>query len=157
VSETVYIETSILGYLTARPSRDIVVAANIEVTKEWWNTRRGDFQLYSSQAVVKEISQGDVVIASQRLEIPANLSLLDLNQAVLDLAEQFLERSNLPAKADIDAVHIAVATVHGMDYLLTWNCKHIANAQIQGKLAEISLDFGYELPILCTPYELLGG
>jgi predicted nucleic acid-binding protein len=157
VSETVYIETSILGYLTARPSRDIVVAANIEVTKEWWNTRRGDFQLYSSQAVVKEISQGDVVIASQRLEIPANLSLLDLNQAVLDLAEQFLERSNLPAKADIDAVHIATATVHGMDYLLTWNCKHIANAQIQGKLAEISLDFGYELPILCTPYELLGG
>ncbi|MFM8297472.1 MAG: type II toxin-antitoxin system VapC family toxin [Microcystis aeruginosa] len=157
MSETVYIETSILGYLTARPSRDIVVAANIEVTREWWNTRRGDFQLYSSQAVVKETSQGDVVIASQRLEILANLSLLDLNQAVLDLAEQFLERSNLPAKADIDAVHIAVATVHGMDYLLTWNCKHIANAQIQGKLAEISLDFGYELPILCTPYELLGG
>jgi len=157
VSETVYIETSILGYLTARPSRDIVVAANIEVTKEWWNTRRGDFQLYSSQAVVKETSQGDVVIASQRLEILANLSLLDLNQAVLDLAEQFLERSNLPAKADIDAVHIAAATVHGMDYLLTWNCKHIANAQIQGKLAEISLDFAYELPILCTPYELLGG
>jgi hypothetical protein len=157
VSETVYIETSILGYLTARPSRDIVVAANIEVTKEWWNIRRGDFQLYSSQAVVKETSQGDVVIASQRLEILANLSLLDLNQAVLDLAEQFLERSNLPAKADIDAVHIAPATVHGMDYLLTWNCKHIANAQIQGKLAEISLDFGYELPILCTPYELLGG
>ncbi len=103
------------------------------------------------------LPQGDVVIASQRLEIPANLSLLDLNQAVLDLAEQFLERSNLPAKADIDAVHIAPATVHGMDYLLTWNCKHIANAQIQGKLAEISLDFGYELPILCTPYELLGG
>ena len=133
------------------------MAANIEVTKEWWNTRRGDFQLYSSQAVVKETSQGDVVIASQRLEILANLSLLDLNQAVLDLAEQFLERSNLPAKADIDAVHIATATVHGMDYLLTWNCKHIANAQIQGKLAEISLDFGYELPILCTPYELLGG
>jgi len=157
VSETVYIETSILGYLTARPSRDIVVAANIEVTKEWWNIRRGDFQLYSSQAVVKETSQGDVVIASQRLEILANLSLLDLNQAVLDLAEQFLERSNLPAKADIDAVHIATATVHGMDYLLTWNCKHIANAQIQGKLTEISLDFGYELPILCTPYELLGG
>jgi len=103
------------------------------------------------------LPQGDVVIASQRLEILANLSLLDLNQAVLDLAEQFLERSNLPAKADIDAVHIASATVHGMDYLLTWNCKHIANAQIQGKLAEISLDFGYELPILCTPYELLGG
>ncbi|WP_373528939.1 type II toxin-antitoxin system VapC family toxin [Nostoc sp.] len=157
MSETVYIETSILGYLTARSSRDIVVSANIQITREWWDTRRSDFQLYSSQAVVKETSQGDAAIASQRLEILRNFSLLDLNQSVLDLAEQFLGRSNLPAKADVDAVHIATATVHGMDYLLTWNCKHIANAQIQGKLAEISLDFGYELPILCTPYELLGG
>ncbi|MEY2911275.1 MAG: type II toxin-antitoxin system VapC family toxin [Dolichospermum sp.] len=157
MSETVYIETSILGYLTARPSRDIIVAANIEITREWWNTRRSDFQLYSSQAVLKETTQGDAKIASQRLEIFSNLSLLNLNQSVLDLAEQFLGRSNLPAKADIDAVHIAVATVHGMDYLLTWNCKDIANAQIQRKLAEISIDFGYELPILCTPYELLGG
>jgi hypothetical protein len=157
MSETVYIETSILGYLTARPSRDLVVAANIEITREWWDTRRNDFQLYSSQAVIKETSQGDAAISSQRLEIVRNLALLDLNQSVLDLAEQFLGRSNLPAKADVDAVHIAAATVHGMDYLLTWNCKHIANAQIQRKLAEISLDFGYELPILCTPYELLGG
>lgn len=157
MSETVYVETSILGYLTARPSRDIVVAANIEITREWWDTRRSDFQLYSSQAVVKETSQGDAQIASKRLEIICDLALLDLNQPVLDLAEQFLERSSLPAKADVDAVHIAVATVHSMDYLLTWNCKHIANAQIQRKLAEISLDFGYELPILCTPYELLGG
>jgi hypothetical protein len=156
MSETVYIETSILGYLTARPSRDIVVAANIEVTREWWETRRSAFQLYSSQAVVKETSQGDTEIASQRLEIIRNLALLDLNQSVLNLAEQFLERSSLPSKADVDAVHIAAATVHGMDYLLTWNCKHIANAQIQRKLAEISLNLGYELPILCTPYELLG-
>ncbi|MBR8829800.1 MAG: hypothetical protein N5P05_001245 [Chroococcopsis gigantea SAG 12.99] len=142
MSERVYIETSILGYLTARPSRDIITAANIEITREWWNTRRGDFQLYSSQAVVKETAQGDAEIASQRLEILAHISLLDLNQSVLDLAEQFLGRGNLPAKADVDAVHIAVATVHGMDYLLTWNCKHIANAQIQGKLAQISIDFG---------------
>jgi hypothetical protein len=131
MSETVYIETSILGYLTARPSRDIVVAANIEITREWWDTRRNDFQLYASQAVVKETSQGDVVIAFQRLEILRGFSLLELNQSVLDLAEQFLERSDLPAKANIDAVHIAAATVHGMDYLLTWNCKYIANAQIQ--------------------------
>ncbi len=155
--ETVYIETSILGYLTARPSRDLVVAANIEITREWWETRRSAFQLYSSQAVVKETSQGDAAIASQRLEILCNLPLLDLNQSVLDLAEQFLGRSSLPGKADVDAVHIAAATFHGMDYLLTWNCKHIANAQIQRKLADISFDFGYELPILCTPYELLGG
>jgi hypothetical protein len=157
MTESVYIETSILGYLTARPSRDIVVAANIALTREWWDSRRNDFQLYFSQAVVKETSQGDAAIASQRLEIIRSFSQLELNESVLNLAEQFLEHSNLPAKADVDAVHIAAATVHGMDYLLTWNCKHIANAQIQRKLAIISLDFGYELPILCTPYELLGG
>ncbi|WP_159791017.1 type II toxin-antitoxin system VapC family toxin [Sodalinema gerasimenkoae] len=156
MSETIYIETSILGYLTARPSRDLVVAANIQITREWWDTRRHSFQLYTSQAVVEETSQGDADMAAQRLEIIRDFILLDLDQSVLNLAEQFLERSSLPAKADIDAIHIAAATIHNMDYLLTWNCKHIANAQIQRKLAEISLDFGYELPILCTPYELLG-
>ncbi len=156
ISETIYIETSILGYLTARPSRDLVVAANIQITREWWDTRRHSFQLYTSQAVVEETSQGDADMAAQRLEIIRDFILLDLDQSVLNLAEQFLERSSLPAKADIDAIHIAAATIHNMDYLLTWNCKHIANAQIQRKLAEISLDFGYELPILCTPYELLG-
>jgi hypothetical protein len=98
MSETVYIETSILGYLTARPSRDLVVAANIEITREWWDTRRSNFQLYTSQAVVKETSQGDAQIATERLEIIRDFELLELNQSVLDLAEQFLERSSLPAK-----------------------------------------------------------
>jgi predicted nucleic acid-binding protein len=157
MSETVYIETSILGYLTARPSRNLVLMANASITREWWDKRRGDFDLYTSQAVVKEVSQGDAEIATQRLELLREFSFLELNSAVIDLAEQFLQRSNLPAKADVDAVHIAAATIHGMGYLLTWNCKHIANAQIQVKLAEISFDFGYELPILCTPYELLEG
>lgn len=156
MSETVYIETSILGYLTARPSRNLVVAANVQVTREWWETSRKNFQLYTSQAVIKEVSQGDAEMAAQRLEILRGFSLLELNQSILDLAEQFLQKSNLPAKADVDAVHIAAATIHGMDYLLTWNCKHIANAQNLGKLAKISLDFGYVLPVLCTPYELLG-
>jgi predicted nucleic acid-binding protein len=156
VSETVYIETSILGYLTARSTKNLILAANMEVTRDWWESRRNAFTLYISQAVINEIAQGDREIASQRLEIVRNFPLLELNQSVKDLAKQFLTRSNLPPKADVDAIHIAAATVHGLNYLLTWNCKHIANAQIQGKLAEISFDFGYELPILCTPYELLG-
>lgn len=156
MSETVYIETSILGYITARSTKNLILAANIEVTRDWWESRRNAFTLYISQAVLNEVVQGDSEIAARRLEILCNFPLLELNQAVRDLAAQFLSRSNLPPKADVDAIHIAAATVHGIDYLLTWNCKHIANAQIQGKLAEISLDFGYELPILCTPYELLG-
>ena len=102
------------------------------------------------------MSRGDAAIAAQRLEILRDFPLLALNQDVQGLTAQLLFRSNLPQKARVDAIHIAAATVHGMDYLLTWNCKHIANAQIQGKLAEISLDAGYVLPILCTPNELMG-
>jgi predicted nucleic acid-binding protein len=156
MSETVYIETSILGYLTARSTKDLILAANIEITRDWWESRRNAFILYTSEAVLDEVAQGDAEIAAQRLEILRDFPLLALNQAVQDLAAQFLARSSLPPKAKVDAIHIAAATIHGMDYLLTWNCKHIANAQIQGKLAEISLDFGYVLPILCTPNELMG-
>ena len=156
MSETVYIETSILGYLTARSTKNLILAANIEITRDWWEARRNDFVLYTSEAVLEEVAQGDTEIAAQRLEILRDFPLLALNQDVQNLAVQLLTRSNLPSKARIDTIHIAAATVHGMDYLLTWNCKHIANAQIQGKLAEISLDFGYVLPVLCTPNELMG-
>lgn len=156
MSETVYIETSILGYLTARSTKNLILAANIEVTREWWESRSSAFTLYISQVVLDEAARGDAEIALRRLEIINGLPLVDLNQSVLNLAAQFLSRSNLPSKASDDAVHIAAATVHGLDYLLTWNCKHIANAQIQRKLEEISLDFGYQLPVICTPYELLG-
>lgn len=156
MSETVYIETSILGYLSARSTKNLILAANIEITIDWWEFRRDAFTLYTSEAVLNEVAQGDTEIASQRLKLLRGFPLLELNQSVQNLSTQFLARSSLPPKANVDAIHIAAATVHGMDYLLTWNCKHIANAQIQGKLAEISLDFGYELPILCTPYELMG-
>ncbi len=154
--ETVYIETSILGYLTARSTKNLILAANMEITKDWWELRRNSFTLYTSEAVLDEAIRGDSEIAAQRLEMLRNFPLLALNQDVQGLAAQFLARSNLPAKAEVDAIHIAAATVHGMDYLLTWNCRHIANAQIQGKLAEISLDYGYVLPVLCTPNELMG-
>ncbi len=156
MTETVYIETSILGYLTARSTKDLILAANIEITKDWWESRRNAFTLYTSEAVLEEVAQGDAKIAAQRREILRNFPLLSLNQVVQGLAAQFLAQSSLPAKARVDAIHIAAATIHGMDYLLTWNCKHIANAQMQRKLAEISLDFGYVLPILCTPNELMG-
>jgi hypothetical protein len=156
VSERVYIETSVIGYLTARSTKNLIIAANIEITREWWEFRRNDFILYTSEAVLEEVAKGDTAIASPRLDILRDFPLLALNDAAQDLAKQFLTRSNLPPKAKVDAIHIAAATVHGMDYLLTWNCKHIANAQIQGKLAEITLGCGYVLPILCTPNELMG-
>nr|WP_324975617.1 type II toxin-antitoxin system VapC family toxin [Nostoc sp.] len=103
-----------------------------------------------------EVARGDTEIATKRLEIVRDFPLLEVSEAVQNLAAQFIARSSLPPKAADDALHIAAATVYGLDYLLTWNCKHVANAQIQKKLAQISLDAGYELPTLCTPYELMG-
>lgn len=156
MSETVYIETSIIGYLTVRPSNNLILMANVQATREWWDTRRIQFDLYISQTVLAEVAQGDAEIATKRLEILRDFPLLEVSEAVQNLAIQFLAKSNLPPKAADDALHIAAATVYGLDYLLTWNCKHIANAQIQKKLAQISLDLGYELPTICTPYELMG-
>lgn len=156
MSETVYIETSVIGYLTVRPSNNLILMANLEITREWWETRRSQFTLYVSQVVLDEAAQGDAEIAAKRTEILRDFPLLELNQAVQDLAVRFLTRSNLPPKAANDALHIAVATIYGLDYLLTWNCKHIANAQIQKKLLQISFESGYELPTICTPYELMG-
>ncbi|MBE9105479.1 type II toxin-antitoxin system VapC family toxin [Nostoc cf. edaphicum LEGE 07299] len=156
MSETVYIETSIVGYLTARPSNNLILMANLEATREWWDTRRDRFMLYISQVVLDEVARGNTEIATKRLEIVRDFPLLEVSEAVQNLAGQFIAKSSLPPKAADDALHIAAATVYGLDYLLTWNCKHIANAQIQKKLAQISLDAGYELPTLCTPYELMG-
>jgi predicted nucleic acid-binding protein len=153
--ETVYVETSVIGYLTVRPSNNLIVMANLEITRRWWETRRGQFTLYISSVVLDEAGRGDAEIAGKRLEILQDIPVLALTEAIQDLGMQFLAKSNLPVKASDDAIHIATATVHGLDYLLTWNCKHIANAQIQKKLAEICLEFGYKLPTICTSYELM--
>ncbi|MCL1462889.1 type II toxin-antitoxin system VapC family toxin [Argonema galeatum A003/A1] len=109
-----------------------------------------------SEVVLDEVARGDAEIANRRLEILQDFPLLTVNESVQNLAAQFLAKSNLPPKAADDALHIAVATVYSLDYLLTWNCRHIANAQIQKKLLQISNDAGYELPTICTPYELMG-
>jgi predicted nucleic acid-binding protein len=156
MSETVYIETSLIGYLTARPSNNLILMANLGITQEWWDTRRDQFTIYISQVVLDEVARGDLEMANRRLEILRDFPLLEVNERVQSLAVQFLTKSNLPAKAADDALHIAIATFYGLDYLLTWNCKHIANAQIQKKLTQISIEAGYELPTICTPYELMG-
>lgn len=130
MSEAVYIETSIVGYLTVRPSNNLMLMANSAATQEWWNTRRERFTLYISQVVLDEVARGDTEMATRRLELLQGIPLIDVNEAVQVLAARFLAQSNLPSKAADDAIHIALATVYGLDYLLTWNCRHIANAQI---------------------------
>lgn len=154
--ESLYLETSIIGYLTVRPSTNLIVATNAAITQTWWNTRRERFSLYISEVVLEEISRGDIEMAIKRSELIRDFPLLEINNAVKELARQFLIQSNLPPKASDDALHISLATVYGLNYLLTWNCRHIANAHIQKKLSQISSQSGYELPTICTPYELIG-
>jgi predicted nucleic acid-binding protein len=153
---SVYVETTIISYLVARPSRDLVMAGHQQITHEWWDTRRKDFDLYVSLAVVDEVSLGETEMAEKRLQAIRSFPRLDVHPEADDLAELFVKRGALPPKAAVDALHIAVAAVHKMDYLLTWNCKHIANVEIYRKVAAICREKGYEPPLICTPEELQG-
>jgi len=152
--ETVYIETTILSYLVSRPSRDIIVAARQELTREWWKHSRPGFDCVLSQIVLDEVSAGDPVHAAKRLEEACSLAALAVNQSCLDLAQLYLERGYVPKSEIRDALHIAVAVIWKVDYLLTWNCKHIANAHALRQLRKFSENQGHEFPQVCTPEEL---
>jgi hypothetical protein len=152
----IYIETTIPSYLTARPSRDIVQAARQQLTREWWDVERRNYDLCISQIVLDEAAAGDAEAAQRRLAVIDTLPLLDLTFAVDGLAETIMQSDLLPASASRDAVHIAVAAVHQVHFLLTWNCRHIANAIIFRDLQHIIMSAGYDVPVICTPEELLG-
>lgn len=152
----VYIETSVVSYLTARPSKNAFIARYQQATQDWWQLRRHDFDLFTSLLVINEASAGDQQMAQQRLQVLATIPLVDLKQEARDLAHQLIDRGPLPAKAADDALHIALAAVHGLDYLLTWNCKHIANAEMRQPLIRICSAAGFTAPVTCTPEELMG-
>ena len=151
----VYVETSVISYLTAWPSRDIVIAGHQQTTREWWRDQRQSFQLVASQLVIQEASAGDVVAAQERLEILKNIELLEVKEDALNLAQVLIQSGPLPRKAAEDALHIAIAVTNGVEYLLTWNCKHIANASVRSSIEGICRAAGYEPTIICTPEELL--
>lgn len=150
----VYIETSVPSYLTAWRSRDLVVAGNQETTREWWE-RRSDFELYISEFVIQEVSSGDFRAATDRLKSLDGIPEIEITEEVAVIAERLLLEASLPNKARVDALHIATAAIGGMDYLLTWNCAHIANPAFRFKIESVIRTFGYEPPIICTPQELL--
>lgn len=156
MSTRVYLETTILSYLVARPSRDLITAANQQLTHEWWDMRRRYFDLCVSEAVLQEIRSGDAQMAALRTTLAANLPALVITDEVSALAAVITRRLALPPKAATDAVHIAVSVVHGVDYLLTWNCKHIANAEMRTRLLAVCEAHGRSLPVICTPAELMG-
>lgn len=152
----IYIETSIVSYLTSKPSRDIIIAAHQQITNNWWENQRVEYDLYTSQIVVDEASAGDPKAAHERLEKLNYLSLLEITDEIIGLSEKLMENKCLPPKAVEDSLHIAIASIHNMDYLLTWNCKHIANAKMRPLIEKVIYDSGFLAPIICTPEELLG-
>ena len=155
--ESVYIETTVVSYLTAWLSRDLIRAAHQQITQEWWQHRRADFELFVSEFVILESSAGDAEAAEKRLEALAGIALLDVNLEIENLAKKLVAEKAVPEKSVTDALHIAVASVHGVDYLLSWNCKHIANAERQDAIRKVYEDSGYKFPKIGTPEELLGG
>lgn len=155
--EIVYLETTISSYLVARPSRDLVLAAHQELTREWWETERGRYHCIVSAEVLREASMGDAEMSRQRLTMMTGMPVVAITPQIERMAVQFLETGALPAEMRSDALHLAAASLAGADYLLTWNCRHLANAQILRRLEGEAKRLGWELPKVCTPLELVGG
>lgn len=153
--ESVYIETTVVSYLTARPSRDLVQRAHQQLTRKWWRTRRARFELYVSPLVLQEIGGGDPAPGRRRVAALHGIPVLGPTPEAVRLAAALVGEGPIPKKADVDAMHIAIAAVHGVDYLVTWNCTHIANAAMRSQIENICRAAGCEPPVLCTPEELM--
>ena len=155
MAERVYIETTVVSYLTARPNRDVVIAGHQQITHEWWDTRRTSYELCVSQLVLDEAGAGDSVAAQERLVVLQPMLVLETTVEALELAKELLQAGALPAKAANDALHIAVAATKGVPYLLTWNCRHLANAVMRPVIEKVCSEKGFKAPIICTAEELL--
>ena len=154
---SVYIETTIPSYLTAWTSRDLVMAARQQITREWWENRRHDFDLFVSELVLEEAAAGDAEAAARRMNVIRDLPVLTVTSAASRLAKRLIRNVPLPRRAAADAVHVAVASIHEINYLLTWNCKHLANIVYVPRIANICRHAGYEPALICMPDELMEG
>ena len=155
MKKSVYIETSIPSYLTARPSRDVRAAAWQQITTEWWDTARQDYEIFTSELTILEASPGNQEAAEKRLSVLREIPELKIDEEAQELAELLIFKGGIPASAEADALHVAVAALHRIDYLLTWNCRHIDNAAKKPMIRSICTGAGYPYPEICTPMELL--
>lgn len=151
---TVYIETTIIGHLSSRLPQPGSLADQMIATRKWWDEAHKNFQLYSSELVLEEISKGDPVAAAERIAVFNSLPLLNFGVEAFTLAEKLFANHALPLRSKVDATHLAIAAVSGIEYLLTWNCKHLANATLRSRIESTCVAEGFEPPIICTPYEL---
>jgi len=154
--QTVYLETTIFSFLTARPSRSVLSAAWQTLTVEWWETRRGAFDLFISELVREEAGRGDVDAAARRAAAMNDIPLLAMTPDVTSVASKLVESELIPSTVSDDAVHLALCSVHSIDYLLTWNCRHLDNASVKPRVRALLLSLGLHVPEICTPQELLG-
>jgi hypothetical protein len=153
---TVYIETSIVSYLRQKPSIQIVAAARQLLTHRWWDHERKNYELVISQYVIDEASAGNPILAEERLALLEGIPLLPYTRVATTLANEIMSLGVLPEKAQVDALHIATVAHHQIQYLLTWNCKHIANGKILPRIYDLFAKLRIPIPIICTPEELLG-
>jgi predicted nucleic acid-binding protein len=153
--DTVYIETTVVGNIAGRLHPDPLIAARQTVTRKWWTTAAQRYRLLASQLVIDECDAGDPTAANERLTAIQGIQLLDTSDAVEDLADTLVANGAVSPSHPRDAFHIAIAAVHGVQYLATWNLKHIANPTLQIKIASVCRDHGFEPPVICTPEQLL--
>lgn len=151
----VYVETSVVSYLVGRTGGDVIQISHQKITKAWWTVRSG-YSLYVSDLVLQEAAAGDANAAGRRLAVIERLPVLHISDETIDLATEIMRATRLPKKANADALHIALASTHGMDYLVSWNCRHIANVLLRGKIDAACRTLGLEPPAICTPEEILG-
>ena len=152
---TVYVETTVISYLTSRPSLNLTIASRQWMTREWWNNYANRFELVISSLVLREISQGDSETAQKRRELVSTLRVLEVSEESLDLSRKLVEAEAVPSVADRDALHIALAACHDIQYLVSWNFKHIVNPTKQQLIAKVCQKANYQPVIICTPEELV--
>ena len=152
----VYIESSVISYLASRPSRDVVVAGRQAISHDWWENHRHRFELRISILVEEEIRRGDPAAAQLRLKKITEIPSLAISDEAAKLAESLLSNGIIPQGSEEDALHVGIAAAQGVDYLLTWNFKHINNAETRAAIVDLVESHGYQCPQLCSPEELGG-
>ena len=155
MKQKIYIETSVVSYLVARPSRYIVVAAHQASTSDFWD-RLDNYAVFISDIVIQEASRGDETQATRRCQMLEAFQVLKIDDEVKELARKFLLKRIVPEKCPEDALHIAVAAANGMDMVVTWNFKHINNPFIRKRIRQVVEEDGWGCPEICSPEEFLG-
>jgi hypothetical protein len=154
--ERLYVETSVISFLTSRETRDLIVTARQQITRKWWEFVPVRYEAFISPYVIDEISQGDKAAAARRIKTVESLELLSVSREMETLSNEYFHKMVIPEKARYDSLHLACAVISGMDIIVSWNFKHIANPNTRRVLREINDKHGLVTPEISTPEEMMG-